>query len=166
MAKNQAAKKPARTTRSIRQTAQHADGPLYLVLADSYIDQSLRKAGATVVYFGLPGRALRPLNGEAKKRKQEVMDINKKFRSEPDKRQEALRELSDEWNGVERSDEDFDDIDPEFDEKALEEAAKAQREADQAEADERAKLTASGEANKGADGGKGAADMAAAAKFS
>lgn len=163
MAKAQAAKKPAtRTTRSARAASQDA-APLYFLLADSYIDQVLQPAGKTVPYYGLPGRALRPVNAEAKSRKAQVLKISQDRKLSPEERQDALRALSDEWNGVEALDE-F-DSGVEFDESAIE-AAEAAAEAEREEADRRAKLTANGLANKGADAGKGGAEAAAAAKFS
>jgi hypothetical protein len=175
MATTRAAKQPAKkttagsatrrntaTTRSLRAQAQAA-GPLYLVLSDSYIDQRLVREGEQVTYYGLPGRALRPLNDEAKARKSEVLAINRDESLSHEAKQEKLRLLSDEWNGVvseDAADEDF-----EVDDDALE-AAEAERLRALEEADRRAKLTASGEANKGADAGKGGIEAAEAAKRS
>lgn len=162
--KKQAAKQPAsrntRTTRSLRAQAQ-VEGPQYLVLSDSYIDQRLLQAGDTVVYYGLPGRALRPINAEAKARKKQVLDISKDRKLSPEDRQQRLTDLSNEWNGVvaeDTADDEFEGFEAQL------AAAEAEREADRAEADEQARKTESGEVNQGADGGPGA--RAAKANYS
>lgn len=169
----QAAKQPAKkagvrvtkTTRSRRQESQE-DGPLYAVIADSFIDQKLVQAGKSVVYFGLPGRALRPINGEAKARKTAVLQIQRNPDLNADQKQARLRDLSDEWNGVEAPDAFDEDFEYEgSDVEQLVEQAETDRKADQEEADRRAKLTESGQANKGADAGQGGKDMEAAKKF-
>jgi hypothetical protein len=106
MATKKAAKKaaPKTTTRSVRQ-APASVGPRYRLLEDSVLDGGLVRAGKEITYYGLPGTALLAINDEAKDRKRQVRDI----RTDPDltaeQKQAAFKELSDEWNGVERVDE-------------------------------------------------------------
>jgi hypothetical protein len=109
MATKQAAKKPARTTRS-RRAEVVEEGPRYLLLQDSYLDGVYRKAGTEVIYYGEPGRALQALNAEAKARKQAIRDINRNPDLDAEGKVAAKKELSDLWNGVE-SDADLDDED-------------------------------------------------------
>lgn len=100
MALTKPTKKPARTTRSARQAASE-EGPRYRALADSYIDNVYYTAGKELVYYGVPGSQLLALNEEAKARKRAVRDIRLDKDLDADGKLEALRELSDEWNGVE-----------------------------------------------------------------
>jgi hypothetical protein len=112
MATKKAAKK---TTRSAR-VSKAEEGPLYRLLKDSIIDNALKPAGAEVVYYGLPGSALYPINDEAKARKIEVRDIRRDNELDDEEKAEALKALSDEWNGVEAKDEfaESDDFDDDF----------------------------------------------------
>lgn len=95
---------PATTTRSARKAAASV-GPRYRLLADSVIEGGIVKAGKEITYYGLPGSALLAVNDEGKDRKRAVRDV----RVDPDltaeQKAEAFKELSDVWNGVERSDE-------------------------------------------------------------
>ena len=102
--KKVAAKRPAVTTRSARAAAAQ-QGPLYRALADSFIDNVYVKQGQTVVYYGLPGSQLLALNDEAKERKRAVRDIRLDSDLDVAGKAAALKELSDEWNGVVRADE-------------------------------------------------------------
>jgi hypothetical protein len=111
MAVKKIAKKTAtRTTRRVRAAANTAadSNPRYLVLQESYIDNVLRKANAEITYFGLPGRALRPINDEARSRKQQVLDIRRDSDLDDEAKNAKLKALSDEWNGVEQADIDDD----------------------------------------------------------
>jgi hypothetical protein len=104
LAKAPDAVKPAETTRSRRVIEMIPTGPRYELLEDSYLDNVYRKKGDTVVYLGEPGSALKPINDEAKKRKQAVRNIRLDPKLDPAAKKAALRELSDEWNGVEVED--------------------------------------------------------------
>jgi hypothetical protein len=116
------AKKAKKVTTRSRKAAVVEEGPRYQVLTDSYIDNVLygptQPAGDKVTYYGLPGSQLRPLNDEARARKQAVRDIRTKSDLGPDEKAEALRALSDEYNGVEEDDkwadgeDELDDTDP------------------------------------------------------
>lgn len=113
--KKKATKKAAVTTRSARQ-AQAVAGPRYRLLEDSVFDGGLVKAGKEITYYGLPGSALLALNDEAKERKRAVRDIRLDTDLDADGKALALKELSDEWNGVQRIDEvDFADSEANLD---------------------------------------------------
>lgn len=94
------------TTKSKRagEDARAIEGPRYLVLEASQIDNKLVAAGEEITYYGMPGSKLKPVNGEAKSRKQEVHDIRTDASLTDDERGQALADLSDEWNGVEGED--------------------------------------------------------------
>lgn len=98
-----------RTTTRSRRAAQVEDGPLYRVTRPSFVDGRLVPKGESVVYYGLPGSALHPLNAEAVKRKKAVQAIRTDSKLSATERQEKLRALSDEYNGVEAEDGDWDD---------------------------------------------------------
>lgn len=101
-----ATKKEAKTTRSAR-AEREAEGPYYQVLKQSQINDRVVDAGEKVIYYGLPGKFLKPLNGEAKSRKQKVSDIRNSD-DDAETKQSKLQALSDEWNGVE-GEPDWDD---------------------------------------------------------
>lgn len=100
MATKKAAKKATKTTRSAR-AVREAEGPLYRVLKQSQINDAVVDAGAQVVYYGLPGKFLQPLNDEAKSRKAQVAEIRNDTEITAEEKQAELKALSDEWNGVE-----------------------------------------------------------------
>jgi hypothetical protein len=96
------------TTKSRQRAVVVEEGPRYQVLEPSYINNVLygpnEAAGDQVTYYGMPGKALRPINAEAKARKQQVRDIRTDPELDAEQKAEALKELSDEFNGVEESD--------------------------------------------------------------
>lgn len=98
------ATKKTKTTRSVAKAGASEDGPLYRVLSDSFINNRLVLAGATIVYYGLPGSQLEPLNAEAKARKTQVRDIRVDNSLDAEDKQLAYQALSDEWNGVDDPD--------------------------------------------------------------
>jgi hypothetical protein len=114
--------KKATTTKSRQRAIVQEEGPQYQVLEPSFIDNVLygpnEPAGDKVTYYGLPGSKLRPLNEAAKARKQQVRDIRTDPELDADEKAAALKELSDEFNGVEEADawadgeDDGDDTDP------------------------------------------------------
>lgn len=93
-------KATTRTTRSARAVA-YEEGPRYRVTAESFINDALQPVNKEVTYYGLPGSALYPLNDEARARKVAVRDIKKNPDLDAEGKVAALRELSNEWNGVE-----------------------------------------------------------------
>lgn len=84
----------------------NAEGPLYTVIENSYIDGVL--AGPShqvkeVTYWGLPGTNLQPINAAAKKNAADAEAIEKAFHKgvlNADQRRSALASLSDELNEV------------------------------------------------------------------
>lgn len=80
------------------------EGPLYEVVKTDTLIDGLQKVGAQVTYYGQPGSTLKPLNAEAKSRKDQVRAIREDKELDADEKAEALKELSDEWNGVEAVD--------------------------------------------------------------
>lgn len=102
---------PAETTLSRRQAVRE-DGPLYKVLSLSHIDNRMCGPGTKfpeVIYFGLPGTALKPLNKAAKDRKDQVRAIREDASLDDVGKHAKLTELSNLWNGVEVRD-DYDDV--------------------------------------------------------
>lgn len=93
-----------KTTRAARKAGASEEGPLYRVLTDSFIENKLVAAGGTVVYYGLPGSQLEPLNEEAKSRKTQVRDIRVDDKLDAETKQAAFEALSDEWNGIDDAD--------------------------------------------------------------
>ena len=129
-----AKKAPTKTTRSLRAQTQAAEGPRYRLLKDSIIDNALQPVGKEVTYYGEPGSALYPVNDEAKRRKIAVRDIRRNQKLDADEKLAALRELSDQWNGVEAADE-FAESDEFDDELPVGERAELERHAQQTVAD-------------------------------
>ena len=89
-----------KTTRAARKAGASEEGPLYRVLTDSFIENKLVAAGGTVVYYGLPGSQLEPLNAEAKARKEQVREVRTNKKLDDEAKQAAFQALSDDWNGV------------------------------------------------------------------
>ena len=104
-AKNTTTTASRRTTLSRRAEAPVEEGPQYKVInSPTYLDQVLYPIGSTVTYFGQPGTTLVALNAEAKSRKIAVRDTRLDKDLSTEEKAEALRELSNEWNGVTRAD--------------------------------------------------------------
>jgi hypothetical protein len=106
------------TTVSRRKRPPQESGPRYECIKDSFIDNAFLPTGSEVVYLGMPGSNLKPLNDEAKARKERVKFLrtdkslsDKYDRDEEGKRlgfserELALKQQSDEWNGVVAEDE-------------------------------------------------------------
>lgn len=89
------------TTRSRRAAQQVEAGPRYQVLSDSFLNNQRVPAGSEVTFFGLPGRQLKPINAEAKSRKEQVRKIRTNGKLSAEEKLDQLRALSNEWNGVE-----------------------------------------------------------------
>lgn len=133
-----AKKSERKVVRKPRQAAQD-DAPRYLVLAQSYIDNRLLEAGSEVVYYGVPGKALRPLNAAAVANKKAAVEVRDDDHDDSDARAAAMRELDNDLQGVQPKDEkddfgDFDSIDvplPDAERRELEKQAQASVEAEQ-----------------------------------
>lgn len=98
------AKTTTTTTRALRRAATQTEGPLYRAIELSQIDNKLIPPDGEVVYYGLPGSNLAPVNAEARARKQAVRSIRTDPKLDDAAKAEKLRVLSNEYNGVEDRD--------------------------------------------------------------
>jgi hypothetical protein len=117
----QPAKKAGSTPRVRRPVARKADlEPRYQVLQVSYINGGLygpnQPLGDEVVYYGVPGRYLKPLHAAAKANKAAAKDVRQENSDDPDVRATELRSLDNDLQGVKpkNPDDDFDDDEDEL----------------------------------------------------
>ncbi len=112
---------PSVTTRSRREVASLPNGPRYRLRSPTLVDNRLWPVKDTsgrpteVVYYGLPGSSMIPVNDEARARKAQVKSIRVDEALTPKAKRKALHDLSDVWNGVKNDDDDLDAEEAELD---------------------------------------------------
>ena len=114
--KTAASTKPAPIQR--RPVARQLDTvPTYKVTEQSYINNMLVGPGTphlTVQYWGVPGKALIPLNAAAKANKLAARDVRAEHKGDPEATREALHDLDNDMQGVTNRGEDYGDADLEL----------------------------------------------------
>lgn len=82
--------------------------PQYEVTEQSFIDNKLLQPGQHVTYYGVPGKALKPLNTAAKANKAAAQEARRDTAGDPEARTTALRYLDNDLQNITPRDE-YDD---------------------------------------------------------